>query len=84
MALQDITSMPALCLKPGPRPGYVHLAMMCVLLLAVLFTISCAALLLQTKLFGVQSRVPHQRHCTLIKSSIYDVPGFREGGSRGK
>ena len=77
ITLQDITRACLLCcLKQGPDPGNVNLAMMHMFLLAVLLNMSCAAILLQTKLFGVESTVPLHRHRTFVKSALCDVPGF--------
>lgn len=85
IALQDITRACLLCgLKPGPNPGNVNLAMMHMFLLAELLNMSCAAILLQTKLFGVESTVPHHRHHTFVKSSVCHIPGFWKEGRKGE
>lgn len=58
VSLRDITRACLLGgLKPGPNPGNVNLARMHMCILAVLFSVSRAAILLQAELFGVE-KVP--------------------------
>lgn len=60
VSLRDITRACLLRgLKPGPNPGNVNLARVHMCILAVLFNMSHAAILLQTELFGVENTVPH-------------------------
>lgn len=77
MSLRDITRACLLGgLKPGPNPGNVNLAGMHMCILAVLFSMSRAAILLQTKWFGVENTVPQHRRRTFVKSSVCDIPGI--------